>query len=159
MKDEKNFDEILSNAYTRMHRYTCAEASLQALLDLWGLDIEKNSWATAGYLGAITSGNTTCGLLIGCSIAIGLKYGKDLTGTPEENEFARDKASQAVNELFTEFIEKFGSTNCKTLNKVDFREGKEISDWITQRGWKNTCDVFLGYVLTKCHEMSQEDKF
>ena len=57
MNGKKTFDEILTEAYRRMHRYTCAEASLQALLDLWELPVNPNAWATAGYLGAIASGN------------------------------------------------------------------------------------------------------
>ena len=53
MKEQDVLDEILTRAYKRMHRYTCAEASLQALLNLWDLAKEGHSWATAGYQGAI----------------------------------------------------------------------------------------------------------
>jgi len=52
-KEQDVLDEILTRAYKRMHRYTCAEASLQALLNLWDLAKEGHSWATAGYQGAI----------------------------------------------------------------------------------------------------------
>ena len=68
MKEQGHVDTVLTEAYRRMHRYTCAEASLQALLTLWDLPKEDYSWATAGYLGAILSGHTTCGVLIGSSI-------------------------------------------------------------------------------------------
>ena len=50
VKEQDVFDEVLTKAYRRMHRYTCAEASLQALLTLWDLPRESNSWATAGYI-------------------------------------------------------------------------------------------------------------
>jgi len=49
MKEQDVVDEVLTQAYKRMHRYTCAEASLQALLTLWDLPKEGYSWATAGY--------------------------------------------------------------------------------------------------------------
>ena len=158
MSKRKTFDEILTEAYRRMHRYTCAEASLQALLDLWDLPIDPHSWATAGYLGAILSGNTTCGLLIGSSVGIGLRCGQEVEGIPEQNENEREKAIQAVNELYTEFLERFGSTDCKTINKVDFRDGEQLSDWMIQKGWKKTCDVFLNFTMRKCLAMVEKGK-
>lgn len=158
MSEQKNFDNILTRAYKRMHRYTCAEASLQALLELWDLSVETFSWATAGYLGAIGSGKTTCGLLIGSSIGIGFRCGQEMKGIPEQNEFAREKAIQATNELYNEFFEKFGSTDCKTLNKVDFQKGEEITEWMIQKGWKQTCDVFLNFTMRKCLSLVEEGK-
>ncbi|UCH32198.1 MAG: C-GCAxxG-C-C family protein, partial [Candidatus Bathyarchaeota archaeon] len=98
MKERHVLDEILTHAYKRMHRYTCAEASLQALLTLWDLPKEGYSWATAGYMGAILSGQTACGLLIGSSIAIGLRCGQGKKGIPEEHESERGKAIMAVND-------------------------------------------------------------
>lgn len=158
MSEQKNFDDILTRAYKRMHQYTCGEASLQALLELWDLSFNINSWATAGYLGAIVSGNTTCGLLIGSSIGIGFRCGQERQGIPEQNENAREKAIQAVNELYNDFLSKFGSTDCKTLNKVDFRKGDEVSEWIIQKGWKKTCDIFLNFTLRKCLSMVEDGK-
>ncbi len=158
MDKPRTFDEILTSAYKRMHRYTCAEASLQALLELWDLPTEPLSWASAGYLGAIGSGFTTCGLIIGSSIAIGHKCGYLLQGIPEENEEAREKAIQLVNELYTDFYSKFESTDCKSLNTVDFRQGEEITDWMIQKGWKQTCDVFLDFTIRKCNSMAEEGR-
>ena len=156
MDEKKDFDEILTKAYKRMHRYTCAEASLQALLELWDLPIISNSWATAGYLGAIGSSCTTCGLLIGSSIAIGLRCGQGVNEIPEKNDEARNKAIQGVTELYNGFLDKFGNTDCKTLNKIDFRKGEEVSDWIIRRGWKETCDVFLNFAVRKCVSIAEE---
>ena len=158
MKEQDVFDEALTQAYKRMHRYTCAEASLQALLTLWDLPEEGYSWATAGYMGAILSGQTTCGLLIGSSIAIGLRYGQGKKGIPEEHESEREKTILAVNELYNDFLKEFGSTECKTLNKVDFRKGEEFAQWTITKGWKQTCDIFLNFTIKKCIKMVEEGK-
>lgn len=155
MDKNNNLDELLTSAYKRMHRYTCAESSLQALLELWELPIEDYSWATAGYSGAIMSGNTTCGLLIGCSIAIGFKYGQGKTGRPEEFLIERGKAIEEVNKLYKEFIEKFGSSECKVINNVDFTKGEEVVNWMTNKGWKKTCDIFLDFIIKKCSSISE----
>ena len=158
MTKQKNFNDILTESYRRMHRYTCGEASLQALLELWDLPVDIYSWATAGYLGAIGSGHTTCGLLIGSSIAIGLRCGQKVQGIPEQNEEAREITIQAVNELFNDFLTKFGSTDCRTLNNVDFRKGEEITEWMIQKGWKQTCDLFLNFTMNKCISLVEDGK-
>ncbi len=159
MKERHVLDEILTHAYKRMHRYTCAEASLQALLTLWDLPKEGFSWATAGYMGAILSGETACGLLIGSSIAIGLRCGQGKKGIPEEHESERGKAIMAVNDLYDDFLKEFGSTECKTLNEgADFSNPDERADWVINKKYKQTCDVFLKFVFEKCVQMAEEGK-
>jgi len=149
MKGEKDVEEIVKQAYRRMHRYTCAEASLQALLDIWELPKENISWATGGYLGAILSGHTTCGVLIGSSIAIGMRHGRGKNGIPEDSETERTAAIAEVNNLYKEFINEFGSTDCKTINQLDFTNSEAFVQWSVSKGWKKTCDVFLDFVIRK----------
>ena len=158
MKDQDVFNEVLTQAYKRMHRYTCAEASLQALLSLWNLPQEGYSWATAGYLGAIMSGETTCGLLIGSSIAISLRCGHGKERIPEEHENERNTAIQAVRELYNDFLKEFGSTKCKTLTSINFSKGEEVGRYISTKAWKQTCDIFLDFVMRKSMSMSEEGK-
>jgi hypothetical protein len=154
----EDFEQILTQAYKRMHRYTCAEASLQALLKLWDIHNPEVSWATAGYLGAILSGETTCGLLIGSSIAIGLKYGLGKDSVPEDYPEERGNAIEIVSELYKDFKEKFGSTSCKTLSTVDFSDGDQLGEYIMEKKWKSTCDLFLDFTIRKLYAMSQNDK-
>ena len=158
MKEQDVSDEVLTAAYKRMHSYTCAEASLQALLTLWNMPREGYSWATAGYMGAILSGQTTCGLLIGSSIAINLRCGQGKKGIPEEHESRRAKAITAVNDLYNDFLKEFGSTECKALNHMDFRKPEELAQWAVTKGWKQTCDVFLKFVFEKCIKMAEEGR-
>jgi hypothetical protein len=159
VKEQDVLDEVLTQAYRRMHRYTCAEASLQALLTLWDLPKEGNSWATAGYMGAMSSGQTTCGLLIGSSIAIGLRCGQGKKEIPEEHESERGKAILAVEELYSDFLKKFGSTECKALNQgTDFSNQEEMIQWAVDKRYKQTCDVFLKFVFEKCIKMAEEGK-
>jgi len=159
MKEQNVLDEILTQAYKRMHRYTCAEASLQALLAVWDLPKEGYSWATAGYMGAIRSGQTTCGLLIGSSIAIGFRCGQGKEGIPEDHGSERGKAIVAVEELYNNFLREFGSTECKALNQgVDFSNEEEMLQWAIDKRYKQTCDDFLKFVFEKCVKMAEERK-
>jgi hypothetical protein len=125
---------------------------------MWELPLKEYSWASAGYMGAILSGQTTCGLLIGSSIAIGLRCGQGKEGIPEKHEGERNKAIHAVGELYGGFLKEFGNTDCKTLSHCDFSNPEDLSRYIQNKGWKNTCDVFLKYVMNKCIEMAEEEK-
>jgi len=107
-------------------------------------------------MGAISSGQTTCGLLIGSSIAIGLRCGQGKEGIPEEHEQERNKAIHAVGKLYSEFLEEFGSTDCKTLSHCDFSNPEDLNRYIQNKGWKNTCDIFLKFVMDKCIEMADK---
>jgi hypothetical protein len=131
---------------------------LQGLQAMWDLPLKGYSWATAGYMGAISSGQTTCGLLIGSSIAIGLRCGQGREGIPEKHEQERNKAIHAVRELYSDFLKEFGSTDCKTLSHCDWSEPEELNRYIQNKGWKNTCDIFLKFVVNKCIELAEKEK-
>ena len=131
---------------------------MQGLQAMWDLPPKGYSWATAGYMGAISSGQTTCGLLIGSSIAIGLRCGQEKEGIPEEHEQERNKAIHAVCELYSDFLKEFGSTDCKTLSHCDFSNPEELNRYIQNKGWKNTCDIFLKFVVNKCIELAEKEK-
>jgi len=131
---------------------------LQGLQALWDLPLEGYSWATGGYMGAILSGQTTCGLLIGSSIAIGLRCGQGKKDIPEEHEGERNKAIQVVGELYRDFLKEFGSTDCKTLSHCDFSNPEDLTRYVQHKGWKNTCDVFLKFVMDRCVKMAEEGK-
>lgn len=109
-------------------------------------------------MGAISSGQTTCGLLIGSSIAIGLLCGQGEEGIPEEHESERNKAIHAVAELYKGFLKEFGSTDCKTLSHCDFSNPEDLNRYTQNKGWKNTCDVFLKFVMNECIEMAEKVK-
>ncbi len=89
---------------------------------------------------------------------MGLRSGQELKGIPEENDDARQTTINAVVELYDAFLEKFGTTNCKTLNQVDFRDGEQLTDWMIQKGWKKTCDIFLDFTMRKCTALTEEGK-
>jgi hypothetical protein len=128
------------------------------LQEIWGLPKKEYSWAAAGYLGAIMSGQTVCGTLIGATTAIGLRCGQIKEGTPEENGSERACAIEAVGMLYRDFIDEFGSTECATLCHCNFTKAKDVTNYIQNKGWNDTCDVFLEFVLKKCATMNGEGK-
>ena len=107
-------------------------------------------------MGAISTGQTTCGLLIGCSIAIGLHCGSGKAGVPEEHATERERAITAVERLYRDFLQRFGSTDCRTLSGCDYSNAGDIARRFQHEEWKTTCDIFLKFVMTRCVEMEQE---
>lgn len=131
---------------------------MQGLQAMWDLPLEGYSWATAGYMGAILSGQTVCGLLVGSSTAIGFRCGQGKKAIPEEHEIERNKAINAVGELYRDFLKEFGSTDCKTLSHCDFSNPEDLNRYVQNKGWKKTCDIFLKFVMNKCIGMAEEGK-
>nr|MDO8133479.1 C-GCAxxG-C-C family protein [Candidatus Njordarchaeum guaymaensis] len=156
--DDVRYNDILTRSFARMHMYTCAEASLQGLLEFWDMPRIKGSWATAGYMGAIQSGNTTCGLLIGSSVAIGLKVGHGQETIPEENDKIRKKAVQEVNKLYKAFLQEFGCTECKKMSRHDFSNPESALRYIQTKAWKTTCDKGLKFIFDYVKSRTEEGK-
>ena len=124
--------------------------------ELWGLPQKGASWAAAGYQGAISSGSTTCGLLTGCTLAIGLKLGRSIEDNPQEHEEERKQAIAAVSELYRGFLEEFHGTGCRELIGLDFSVPEERQAYIDRKVWKAVCDVCLDFVMNKCFELEKE---
>ena len=107
-------------------------------------------WATAGYMGAITSGRTICGILFGASIYLGFLYGKNATAAPKIKDPARLQAIKSVNALFDGFITRFGETDCKALTGCDWSKQDDIKRYFKEEIYKNTCFRQFEFVVDQC---------
>jgi len=122
---------------------------LQGLQEIWGLELGEDSWATAGYLGAINSGDATCGLLIGSSVAIGLRSGQGKTCLPLEDVTERNKAIAGVNALFGDFIKEFETTQCEKLTQCNFSKPGEGERYLKEEIYKNRCFKFFNFIMNR----------
>ena len=125
---------------------------MQGLQAIWNLPQEGFSWATAGYMGAIMSGQCTCGLLVGCATALGLRVGRNMEGIPEAHPEERKAAIKAVGTLYKDFIKEFGSTDCLALSGTDWSNPEDVKRYVENKVWKEKCDFFLDFVMKKCME-------
>ena len=129
---------------------------MQGLQEIWDLNRKDYAWAAAGYLGAIESGQTICGLLIGSSIAIGLRSGQGKDCLPLEDIEERKRAVKAVKKLYLDFIEKFKSTECRTLTGCDFSNSEDSIRYIEQEVYKSKCFEFFNFVMNRFIEMEKQ---
>jgi hypothetical protein len=115
-----------------------------------GWDAIPYQWATAGYMGAINSGKTICGVLFGASIYLGFLNGKDSTNAPELKDEGRLKAIKSVNELFNGFINRFTETDCTALTGCNWSKKEDIERYFKDEIYKDTCFRQFEYVIEKC---------
>jgi hypothetical protein len=130
--------------------YTCAETALQVLRETMGWDAVPYQWSAAGYMGAIDSGRTTCGLLFGGSIFLGYLAGARADGEPTLENEDRAKAIASVKGLFQGFVERFGTTDCRMLTGCDFSQKADVKRYFSEKIYENTCFRQFDYVLRLC---------
>jgi hypothetical protein len=98
-------------------------------------------WATAGYMGAIESGKTICGILFGGAVYLGYLSGVDAAGAPEVKDPKRKQAIASVRDLFQGFIDKFGNLDCTTLTGCDWSKKEDINRYLKE-------EIYIRYVLS-----------
>ena len=115
-----------------------------------GWDAIPYQWATAGYMGAINSGKTICGILFGGSVYLGFLNGIGSSEAPKPNDEKRLNAIKSVNELFKGFINQFGDSDCKTLTGCDWSKKDDIKRYFKDKVYEGTCYRQFEYVIEKC---------
>ncbi len=159
MKNDTNYDEIRKKTFETVILSTWAEASLQGLQEIWGMPSIDQAWAASGYLGAINSGQTTCGLLIGCGMAIGLRIGEDCTCLPLQNKKARKKAVAAVHLLYEDFLHEFRFTQCQEMVACDFSQDGEIKRYEEEKIYEGVCFNQFNFIMDRFIELDKQGKF
>ena len=120
------------------------------------MDKLKYAWAASGYLGAISSGQTTCGLLIGSTIALGVRHGQGKNCIPIEDEEERGKVVKEVNDLYRDFLTQFSSTDCQTLTTTDFSKPEDQVRYMEKEIYKDTCFKFLKFLMKRFFDEEQK---
>lgn len=99
--------------------FNCSQAVLSAFCKELGLDRETADRIACGFGGGIGHMGETCGAVTGAVMAISLKKGMSVPGSPY-------KSNQLVYSLINDFISEFRKSNpsikCYDLLGVDFND-------------------------------------
>jgi len=136
--------------------WTCAEATLHALLRAADLDTAPVGWAAAGYRGAICSGRTICGALYGATVFLGVLWGACADGGDAAPDApGRPAAVDDVSALFAGFLDAFGATECATLTGVDLGDPDARAAFLSRyyaAGLDHPCNQQISWAIRFCLE-------
>ncbi|MHB9029629.1 MAG: C-GCAxxG-C-C family protein [Candidatus Latescibacterota bacterium] len=93
--------------------FCCSESVLLAVAESKGIESEWFPAIATGFCGGIAHTSGMCGALSGGIMALGLLTGRKKPEDPRDEIFA------LVQELFQDFQQRFGSTNCTELLRCD----------------------------------------
>lgn len=99
--------------------FNCAQAVFSTYCEQLGLDKKTALKLSCGLGAGMGRMGDTCGAVTGAYLLIGLKHGKCVEGDNRPKE----KTYELVQEFSKRFKQRNGSTICKELIQVDFKDG------------------------------------
>jgi len=118
---EELLDRVGERAYELQDKYHgCAQCGLLAIQEVFGLEDKMLFKAASGLSGGIGAMHSVCGALLGGSLALGLKYGRELSDLQKSAEEAMEKewaSFEPVGKLFKWFEREFSSVICSDVRK------------------------------------------
>ncbi|HEX2988637.1 MAG TPA: C-GCAxxG-C-C family protein, partial [Chloroflexota bacterium] len=124
--------------------YSCAESTLQVLLEMYGLEDDGVWTAAAGFGGGVGRMQSVCGALAGGTIALGLLAGRKAGNRAETAVIVRP----AVQRLVEGFESRFGNMNCGDLVvPFNFRKQGEYDRFKATNLRQERCHHYVKYVV------------
>jgi len=147
IKEEK-LGRVERRAYELLDKYHgCAQCSLLAIQEAYELRDDLLSKASVVLSGGVGGMRSVCGALTGASLALGMKYGRDvsvLEGPEEEAIEIEYAAIEPVAKLSKWFEREFGSITCRDIRRSFM--GTELSrdipwqkEWMEELGLHEHC--------------------
>ena len=130
--------------------FYCSQAILSTYCEDLGLDKETALKMSCGLAAGMSRLSSTCGAVTGAYMVISLKYGN----CSPEDRYATEKTFALVQEFDRQFIERYGSTNCKELLNVDLRYGDKS---LATRQVSALCPSFVKGAAEILESIIQED--
>lgn len=99
--------------------YNCAESTMRGVCHAQGIDLDDLSMKMATpFGGGVGRAQDLCGAISGAVMGIGAVRGRVL---PSED---RLRSYDAAGKLHRRFVEEFGSSSCRVLNKGEFESSE-----------------------------------
>ena len=113
--------------------YGCAEATLIALQEHWGLHDPADSGAAMALNGGVAYSGATCGAITGAALAVGRLAQERIP----HHRWAKTAARLIVQDLMTAFAANHGSTDCRTLTGYDMTADHQA--FMASGVWRTRC--------------------
>lgn len=140
----ETLDKVEKRAYELVDIYHgCAQCSLLAIQEVCGIKDDLMAKASISLAAGVGGLRSVCGALTGSALALGMKYGRDVSvlGGPAEEAIEIEYAAlEPVAKLAKWFEREFGSIICRDIRKAFM--GTELSREIPwQKQWMEELDV------------------
>lgn len=131
MFERKEFQTKIENQAVHYFSkgYNCCQSQLLAANDLWKLNLDQAIISAGRFFQHGMGSGSTCGALVGAQMVLGILDAR--YGTKLSNKYAR--------QLFEEFDQTFGTTDCHGLRKK-----QSLSDKIGYKGCKKITFITAG---------------
>lgn len=162
MMSEKKAREIVEKAGRLAEEYEkkctgCAQSAVAGLLDALGIENDEVFRAASGLADGIgLSGDGSCGALTGCSMVIGLVFGRE---RKDHEDMMKPMQSYLLcKELHGEFIQQYGSCRCHDIqNETMGRTFDLLDPKQFEEAWKfgmlEHCSRVVGGAVRKTAEL------
>jgi C_GCAxxG_C_C family probable redox protein len=144
----------------------CAQCTLVAIQEFSGLKDDGLAKASSGLAGGIGGTQSVCGALTGAALALGLKYGRDVSYLQGPSEEALQKQGEVIEQvarLAKWFEREFDSVYCADLRK--FHMGTELSmgvpwqnEWADRLGMRKRCVEIAAQTAQRALAMLDDPK-
>jgi C_GCAxxG_C_C family probable redox protein len=147
-RDTEKLDLVEKMVIDLMDKYhNCAQCTLVAIQKVSGLEDDSLAKSSTGLAGGIGGVQSVCGALTGASLALGLKYGRDITFLRGPSEIALKKQEESIEQvarLAKWFEREFGSIICTELRRshmgTDLRRNIAWqNEWAERLGMRKRC--------------------
>ena len=135
------------------NRYGCAESTLVALRESFGLPDPADSSPAVALNGGFVYSGGTCGALSGAGLAVG-QLAERRFG---DHRLAKTAARSLIQDLLDDFIGEFGSANCRDLIGLDLRAPGVHDAFIASGRWRDDCMRQIGFVVRRLAPLSAAD--
>ncbi|MDH7488662.1 MAG: C-GCAxxG-C-C family protein [Anaerolineae bacterium] len=132
--------------------YGCAETTLVALLEAFGLGDEADSALCMALNGGIAWRGWVCGAISGAAVAVGRLAASRIPDHKEAKRIAR----ALVNGYIDRFRAAHGATNCRDLVGLDIHEPAQHARFIESGIWRDVCMRQIEFAVRELAPLADE---
>jgi C_GCAxxG_C_C family probable redox protein len=119
--------------------FSCSQAVLSAFSEPLGMDRITALKISQSFGGGMAHMGETCGAVTGAFMVIGLQYGR----TRADDDLAKEKTYELVQEFVKRFKSQHGSTVCKELLSYDLSKDEEVKEAQEKQLFDELCPKFV----------------
>jgi len=133
--------------------YGCAESTLLALEEHFGLDDPADGAVAMALNGGVAYSGGTCGAISGAAVALGRLASERIADRRRAKRVARELTATVIDE----FEATFGATDCRSLTGADLRAPGGHDAFIAAGAWRVDCLRRLELVVERLAPLADPD--